>query len=445
MLGLYKSLEKLDKEGTPIRISLIGAGQQGSDLVKQLTMAPGMQIDIVIDLKIENAINAFTKLAGVNENLIEICDSVADAERALKNGKKVCSTRFDVACGVELIHVVVEATGVPQVYAPVAFEAIRNKKHMVTLNVEGDVCVGHILKMFADNAGVVYTGIYGDEPGNAMLLYSEAKNAGLPVLAMGRSEFGPTFLDGVPMSKLDWNKENTEIWLKKQPMPVFHGFNPVIWASFFDASKTAEEHCMMANATGLRPDVRGMHGPAVSFEEFLQKVPEILRLKKDGGILDHTGVIETIVPPPSDTIQPVWIYVVVPGVSGSSGNMVLHTTHHYVSMQAPNTIAEAVINHQPTVAPLNRRCADVITLAKKDLNVGDTIDEIGGFSTCGRVEVASVTRAERLLPFALARGAKVKKAVCRGSYLTYDDVEVNESEMIVHLRRLQDMLFKDMH
>ena len=47
-----------------------------------------------------------------------------------------------------------------------------------------DVVVGHILKYFADNAGVVYTGIYGDEPGVIKLLYDSVKSHNLKLLQL---------------------------------------------------------------------------------------------------------------------------------------------------------------------------------------------------------------------------------------------------------------------
>ncbi|HCX64296.1 MAG TPA: NAD(P)-dependent oxidoreductase, partial [Eubacteriaceae bacterium] len=50
----------------------------------------------------------------------------------------------------------------------IALDAIMNKKHIVMLNVETDVVIGAYLKKLADNAGVIYTGSAGDEPGAVM-------------------------------------------------------------------------------------------------------------------------------------------------------------------------------------------------------------------------------------------------------------------------------------
>jgi hypothetical protein len=57
-----------------------------------------------------------------------------------------------------------------------------------------------------------------------------------------------------------------------------------------------EECCMITNATGLVPDIRGMHGPSTTYEEFVQKVPQLLDVRENGGILSRSGVVERIVP-----------------------------------------------------------------------------------------------------------------------------------------------------
>lgn len=91
--------------------------------------------------------------------------------------------------------------------------------------------------------------------------------------------------------------------------------NIALFASFIDGSKTNEECAMIANATGLSPDVRGMHGPEVSFAEFPTRVPQLLDAKKNGGILHQTGVAERMLPAAGPDAQPVWCFVVVRAVN----------------------------------------------------------------------------------------------------------------------------------
>lgn len=446
MFGIHEKLKQREVDKNCIKTSLVGAGAMGAGIIIQMTKAPGMEVDIVVDRAIERAIQAY-KDAGIGESQIVICNSITETEKALKSGKKVCTTKAEIAWSIKEIDILIEATGVPEIYADIALNAILNKKHVVTLNIEGDVCIGHILKRFADNAGVVYTGIYGDEPGCVMELYSEAAALGLEVVAVGRNDFGG--------SKLSWNKETILEVLKDVPEKDITK-NPAMFASFCDGSKTNEECCMMANAIGLKPDVRGMHGPTVSFEEFSHEVPRLLNLKERGGILNSLGVVERIGVPGDPVIGPLYVFVIIRAnteyekvqMGKSTGclgldNRILYMPYHYLSVQAPLTIAYAALEKQGVIASKgNMRAADTITMAKKNIETGEIIDEMGGFCTAGRIEKASITKEENLLPFALAEGAKVIKPISKGDFLTYDDVKLKDEQLlIVYLRKLQDKLF----
>ena len=56
------------------------------------------------------------------------------------------------------------------------------------------------------------------------------------------------------------------------------------------------------------------------------------------------------------------------------------------------------------------------------------------------MEKASVARKEGLVPLGLAPGAIVKRPLKQGQPLCYDDVELDESQTIFHLRKLQDKM-----
>jgi len=310
------------------------------------------------------------------------------------------------------------------------------------------------MNQWARNAGVVYSGVYGDEPGQALTLYAEAKALGFEVLTIGRSDMGG--------SQLKWNKETVVEELAK--MGRTYG-NPTMYASFLDGSKTNEECCTIANATGFRPDIRGMRGECIPFSEFIQRVPVILKPKSEGGILDHYRVVERV-RVPGDPIagtshQFIWVFVTVRCVTSGHREMMLATKgivegdcgilwapYHLGGAQAPITVASAFLDHRATIMPLPgmKRAADVATMAKSDIKKGMIIDEIGGYLSTGRIECASIVRAEKLLPLALARGTKVLRDVQQGEFLTYDDVEFTEKPTLLHkVRMLQDELYGDLH
>ncbi len=65
--------------------------------------------------------------------------------------------------------------------------------------------------------------------------------------------------------------------------------NARMLVEFVDGSKTAIEMTAVANATGLVPDVPGMHGPKATRDELAQ----VLCTKEDGGILNKSGVVDS--------------------------------------------------------------------------------------------------------------------------------------------------------
>jgi predicted homoserine dehydrogenase-like protein len=470
MFGINDRIRRYSAEHGPIRTSVIGTGAMGGALVDQLTMARGMEADVIVDIDLERAAEVLAA-AGFGADEISRCSSPGEAEEALARGRKVITTRAEIAWSLPQIDCVVEATGNPTVFADIALATIAAKKHIVTFNVEGDVLVGNILKKKADHAGVVYTGVHGDEPGVVKALYDEADALGFEILAAGRHDYGG--------GDVKWNKENVGAYLKGVSAGAVQR-NAALFASFVDGSKTNEECCMIANATGLEPDVRGMHGPAVTFNDFAQRVPRLLDTHENGGILGRTGVVERIMPAEGAHVQPVWCFVVVriknelqrvfmnsmsglgslvdekSPLGGFAGGQptsatdrkstvgIFYTPYHYVAIQAPISIAMAVIDRQASIAPLTtgKRYADVMALTKKDLAEGEIIDEIGGLCVAGRVEKARVVKEGNFLPFALARGARTTRAVPKGEYLTYDDVALSSgNERLVALRREQDVLF----
>ena len=76
------------------------------------------------------------------------------------------------------VEVVVEATGEIEYGARVSLAAIAARKHLVLVNAELDATLGPILKVKADEAGVVFTDTDGDQPGALMNLMREAEFRG---------------------------------------------------------------------------------------------------------------------------------------------------------------------------------------------------------------------------------------------------------------------------
>jgi predicted homoserine dehydrogenase-like protein len=107
---------------------------------------------------------------------------------------------------------------------------------------------------------------------------------------------------------------------------------------------------------------------------------------------------------------------------------------------APISFARAHIYRKATLTPLDEPVADVMTIAKCDLQPGDRLDTFGGYTFYGVIDQAGTTRGLEALPVGLAPGAKISRPIKTGDVITWGDVTLDESQTVVKLRRKQDRL-----
>lgn len=274
MYEIDRKLKELSQAGTPVRIALIGAGQMGKDIVSQISKMEGIICDIVVDVDSSIALEAY-HLSGNYDNIVTT-DSLEEAEAAINSGKKIASSSYIIATRLSSVQCVIDATGSPEMGARITMECIFYKKHIVMMNVECDITIGPILRKLCEQAGIVYSLTAGDEPGSIIEIYRFAKALGFEVIAAGKGKNNPLDIYANP-SMPEW-KEKAE----KREM------NPRMLIEFVDGSKTMIEMAAVSNATGLLPDIRGMHGPKCNVKD----LAKVFSLKSQGGILEHTGVVD---------------------------------------------------------------------------------------------------------------------------------------------------------
>lgn len=429
MSGINYQLKKLEEKNQQIKVSLVGAGLMGKGMVSQMIHMKGMIPSLVVSRKIEDAIESYT-LAGVAQDDIAIGRTLSEINYAMEKGKFVVSDVTEFATKANLVDVVVDATGVPDTGAKIAMDAISNHKHIVMVNIEADVTIGPILNKFAKNEGVVYTGTAGDEPGSVKEIYDFADALGFDILAIGKGKNNP----------IDFNATPETVSEKA----IQKNLKPLRLASFVDGTNTMIEMAAMANATGFIPDVRGAHGPTATVKE----LPDLFRLKEDGGILNKYGIVDYV-----NGIAP-GVFVIVttklPQVHeemrylsmGDGPNYVLYRPYHLTSLETPISIARAYLYKEATIAPIfEKPLAEVVTVAKKDLKKGEHLDGIGEYTVLGSIETYEKAKKERLLPIGLVNNkAIVKQDIRKGEFITYDMVDLDDSTTIYKLREMQENL-----
>ncbi|MGI6160441.1 MAG: NAD(P)H-dependent oxidoreductase [Christensenellales bacterium] len=429
MLGLNNQLAALEERGDKVRLAVVGAGQMGRGMISQIMHIKGMQVTVVADININAAVDAL-KIAGLSENDYEIVDTLSRANDCNERGKVALTQDAKIAIKANSVQAVVDATGVPDVGARVAYDTILEGKHIILLTVETDVVVGSILSRMAKSAGVVYTGTAGDEPGSLKEMYDFAIASGYEVRSVGKG----------PNNKLEF--ECTPDTVRAEALS--RGMNPKMLCSFKDNTKTMVELCAISNATGLVADIPGCHGG----EATPATVTKLLSLKSEGGILNRYGVVEYVhglapgvfltFSTPSSEVRAELTYLKM----GDGPNFLLYRPYHLCSLETPLTVAKAVLDNVPTIEPIGRPVSETLTKAKKDLVPGELLDGIGGFTVRGWLDTHKQARVNNWLPIGLITPkTKVKRHIKKGELLTYDDVELDQNTFIYQLRRLQDMTF----
>jgi predicted homoserine dehydrogenase-like protein len=102
---------------------------------------------------------------------------------------------------------------------------------------------------------------------------------------------------------------------------------------------------------------------------------------------------------------------------------VFHTPYHLCHLEVPFTVARAVIFHDAALAPLGGPVCEVISAAKRDLNGGEVLDGMGGFTCYGLLENWDTAQREGLLPMGLSQGCRLKKDIPKDGVISCADVD----------------------
>ncbi|MBI4841053.1 MAG: hypothetical protein HY803_08265 [candidate division NC10 bacterium] len=423
MERLRRELANRERIGEPVRVGLVGAGQMGLGLAAVLGRMPGMRLVAVADLLLDRALDAF-RHGGVRRDEIAEAGTAAAGQAALAQGKRIVTSAGELIPDLP-VDVVVDATGIPLQAALTAARAIEAGRHIVLLTVEADVTVGHLLARRAAEAGVVYSGAAGDEPAATKELVDFARFLGFEVVCAGKGKNNPL------------DRRATAQSLEAEGRA--RGINPRMLAEFVDGTKSMVEMACLANATGLVPDVRGMHAARATPAE----LGRVLIPIEDGGILKRRGVVDfaigvapgvfVVIHTDHPVIQEELRYLKI----GEGPYFALYRPYHLTSVETPISIAKAVLDREATIAPLPQPMAEVIAVAKRALRPGERLGLPGEDTVYGLIEEAGMARYESLLPMGLARNAEVLVEIAPDQPIRWDDVAVEETPLLA-MRREQD-------
>lgn len=441
-MSLFALLKKREAINRPVRIGVIGAGTFSSAFLNQVRRVPGMKIVCIADLDREKAKRACIA-AGWPEAAVGDAHSPSRINEGAARGKVMVTESADHLINADL-EVMVEATGVTEAGTYHAWTALEAGKHVIMANVETDVLLGPVLKKKADEKGLVYSMAYGDQPGIICEMVDWARTIGLEVVCAGKgTRYQPEYRYSTPETVWKYFGFTEE--------QVSAGnYNAQMYNSFLDSTKSCIEMCALSNATGLVPQKWGLQFPPVG----PKGLPRALKPKAAGGLLERSGTVEIVASENRDG-TPIeghlrWgVYIVFKAGTDflrrfltmhdflrdeSNEYGAVYRPFHLIGIELGISVASAALRGEAT-GSAEDFIADVASIAKKDLKPGDVLDGEGGYAVFGRLVTSQESLANGYLPMGLSRGAKMIKPVPRDSFVTYDDVEMDEDTFAFRVRK----------
>lgn len=427
MIIVDNALQARAEAGNPVKVGMIGAGFMGRGIANQIiNSVPGMELVAISNRNLEAAKRAYAE-AGIED--VQVVSTVKSLEDAIASGQYAAVEDAQLLCRADGIDALIEVTGAIEFGAHVVMEAIAHRKHVILMNAELDGTVGPILKVYADQAGVILSACDGDQPGVQMNLYRFVKSIGLTPLLCGNIK---------GLQDPYRNPTTQEAFAKRW------GQKPHMVTSFADGSKISFEQAIVANATGMRVAKRGMLGyNYTGHVDEMTKMYDIEQLTELGGIVDYVvgakpgpGVFVFATHDDPKQRHYLNLYKLGEGPLYS-----FYTPYHLCHFEVPLSVARAVLFQDTVMAPLGGPLVDVVTTAKMDLKAGEILDGIGYYMTYGQCENSQITQEQNLLPMGLAEGCRLKRDIPKDQVLTYDDVELPTGRLCDKLRAEQNAYF----
>ena len=421
---------KLENRKEPIRIAFIGCGKFVSMFLAQYNHLDKIQIDSIVDLNIEQAKKNCTN-SGLDETTISEINFSKSLDEILDRN----------------IEIFIEATGNPIVGTVHAVKIIKNKNHVILVNVEADITCGKYLSDIAKENGVICSMAYGDQPSLIIEQIEWARLNGFSVVCAGKgTKYHPTFEYSTPDTV--WGHYG----LTKERAEKESGMNPKMFNSFLCGDKSAIEMCAVSNAANLKCPSNGLTFPPIGVYDIAKK----LIPKQEGGLIDFDGQVEVISSIdldkndiPNDLRWGVYIVIKAKNeyvkncfkdygmVTDSSGNYsAIWRPYHYIGLELAQSIYSIALDNRATGFTKNYN-ADVASYAKKDLKIGDKLDGEGGFCARGKLITSQKSKDEKILPLGLTDNAILKKNINKDQVIRLEDVELNLPKEVIEARDYQ--------
>ena len=443
-LDLADRLLSRQEEGKSFRVGVIGAGKFATMFLSQANSTQGFHIVAIADLDFKRAEDAL-RTASFEKDI-----NISGIDEAISSNEIWFTDSGIELAQCEQLDLVIEATGNPEAGVDHCLAAFKAKSHVVLVTVEADVLCGAAIIKRANEAGVVCSMAYGDQPALICELIERVKSSGFEIVCAGKgTKYLPKYHSSTPSTVWDYYGLSTQ-------EAAAGGLNPKMFNSFLDGTKSAIEMGALANATGLGVPDDGLLFPAVG----TSMLSQVLKPKEFGGVLANSGTVEVVSSLERDGTEIPdnlrWgVFVVfksdsyyteqcfreygVP-VDDSGQYAALWRPIHLIGSELGFSVATALLDKKSTGAT-KAFSGDAVSVAKRNLKVGELLDGEGGTTVWGKLLPAAKSISLKALPIGLAHNVKLLKDVSEGQVISQNDVSTIPESNAYILRKEMEAEF----
>lgn len=410
-------IERLRRRSSDITVAMTGAGAMGKGLLHQCNITPGFRCVALADQNVERAAES-AEAVGVPYRVVE---TRAEMSEAIAQGELAVCEEGILAARCERADVFIESTSAIGPAGRFTETAIETGKHVAMMNAEADLTFGPYLMRRADEEGVTYTSIDGDQHGVIRRLVNEIELWGFDLVMAGNMK-----------GYLDRYANPTSII----PEADKRNLDYRQCTAYTDGTKLCVEMALIANALGLETPVPGMHGPRA---EHVKEVPDLFALEEL--YAEHGPIVDYILDAEPDggvfavgyCENPYQREMMQYYKMGDGPFYVFYRPYHLCHVEALQSVAEAVLDGRSLLRPDRGLQTNVYAHAKRDLEAGETLDGIGGYCCYGLIENTSDQGDPPGVPICLLEGAEVTRDILRDEKLRMSDVRLDPERLDVQM------------
>lgn len=399
------------QQKTEILIAIVGAGAMGKGLLYQSAITPGVRCIGIADIKPERAIAA-VETTGQRWRVVR---NLAELHQATDDDVVGICEDGDLLARCERADVFVEASSSIIAAGQFSQTAVMHGKHLVLMNAEIDLIFGPYLLELCTTHGVTYSSCDGDQHGTIRHLIDDLQAWGFDLIMGGNIKgFLDRYSDPV----------------KIVPEADLRNLDYRMATAYTDGTKLSIEMALLANAIGMKTMQPGMQGPRAGHVRDALDLFDLQHIRQGGvPVVDYVlgaepdGGVFAIGYCDNHYQQSMLSYYKM----GKGPFYLFYRPYHLCHVEAMHGIT-ACLHGQSLLQPSCGFRTNVFAYAKRDLNAGERLDGIGGFTCYGQIENITPEIREGL-PICLAEDVILKRPVRKNERIARADIAYDGSRL----------------